>query len=52
MPTTVAPRHIVKIEEIYHYTCAYCRKWWSISEGHKKEVVTCPHCAATLEVQK
>lgn len=34
------------IEKLYHFSCARCKKWWSIGDFDTKvvKVITCPHC--------
>ncbi|MDP2629423.1 MAG: hypothetical protein Q8P45_01815 [Candidatus Harrisonbacteria bacterium] len=34
-----------KIEEIHHFHCVLCKKWWSVSQAPKqKKVWYCPWC--------
>ena len=39
----------ISIEQIYHFSCGRCTKWWSIGDYPIERVVsiTCPHCKQT-----
>lgn len=31
-------------EVLIHYECAWCSRWWSISDASVTAPVLCPHC--------
>ncbi|OGI72140.1 hypothetical protein A3J61_00705 [Candidatus Nomurabacteria bacterium RIFCSPHIGHO2_02_FULL_38_15] len=31
-------------EQIYHFNCAVCKKWWSIADIKKPKTLFCPWC--------
>ena len=41
----------VSLELIYHFSCDYCSKWWSVADyswpklSEGRRYITCPHCA-------
>ena len=36
------------IENLYHFNCEECKKWWTVSDyeitGEPNQKMTCPHC--------
>lgn len=42
--------HRCSLEQLYHFRCGKCDKWWSIADYTPTETITCPHCAYTTEV--
>jgi len=35
------------IENLYHFNCDECKKWWSVADYKVTELnqkMTCPHC--------
>lgn len=42
----------VDIETIYHFTCSFCKGYWSIAtmkEGWKPKRLYCPYCGKQNE---
>jgi len=38
------------IEQLYHFSCAKCEKWWSVGDAPKSKTIWyCPWCGAVNE---
>ena len=44
-------KHTWTDEKIYHFTCGFCKNWWSYAGffHNWKHVMTCPHCGLKAE---
>ena len=41
--------HLYTWERIYHFTCGWCKNWWSYATSEdsydwKSRMMICPHC--------
>jgi DNA-directed RNA polymerase subunit RPC12/RpoP len=39
-------QHKFSVEQLFHFNCGECKKWWSIGDFHllKQDEISCPHC--------
>lgn len=46
--------HTYSIEQLYHFNCANCRKWWTISDFKLTEEteLSCPICKENRKVKQ
>jgi hypothetical protein len=39
------PQAFLSIEELHHFSCSACKKWWSVGDAEKmKKEWFCPWC--------
>jgi hypothetical protein len=48
--------HKSSIENIFHFTCDECKRWWSVAlsdmNKYPDRIAYCPHCGCTEVVEK
>ena len=32
------------VEELFHFNCGFCKRWWTVGDWEPVEVMACPHC--------
>ncbi len=44
--------HQVSVEQLYHFACSDCKKWWTVGDWHifKTTFATCPHCGHHAQI--
>lgn len=45
-------KHKYSIEELYHFQCCICTKWWTIGDCSQLNQIYCPWCGAKADAEK